>query len=69
MLFSCTASQFLQTIAVVPSLSSVGSSSTFYSAYEISKLNEYLDKQDLDHGYYYTLENPVLWQSAQEDEL
>ncbi|ECY4070510.1 hypothetical protein AU769_03810 [Salmonella enterica subsp. enterica serovar Curacao] len=47
----------------------VGSSSTFYSAYGISKLNEYLDKQDLDHGYYYTLENPVLWQSAQEDEL
>ncbi|HFI6168537.1 TPA: hypothetical protein ACGRO8_004812 [Escherichia coli] len=47
----------------------VGSSSTFYSAYEISKLNEYLDKQDLDHGYYYTPENPVLWQSAQEDEL
>ncbi|WP_112023747.1 hypothetical protein [Escherichia coli] len=41
----------------------------FYSAYELSKLNEYLDKQDLDHGYYYTPENPVLWQSAQEDEL
>jgi hypothetical protein len=32
----------------------VGSSSTFYSAYQLSKLNEYLDKQNKNHDYYYT---------------
>ncbi|MFI4276878.1 hypothetical protein VAI68_26540 [Klebsiella pneumoniae] len=47
----------------------VGNSSTFYSAYQLSKLEEYLDKQDQDPDYYHTPENPVLWQPAQADSL
>ncbi|EFI4053223.1 hypothetical protein GYM24_004703, partial [Escherichia coli] len=60
---------YIDNVMTTIDMYNVGSSSTFYSAYELSKLNEYLDKQDLDHAYYYTPENPVLWQSAQEDEL
>lgn len=60
---------YIDNVMTTIDMYNVGSSSTFYSAYQLSKLNEYLDKQNKNHDYYYTPENPVLWRPAQEDEL
>ncbi|HBD1844125.1 TPA: DUF4238 domain-containing protein [Salmonella enterica] len=58
---------YIDNVMTTIDMYNVGTSSTFYSAYQLSKLNEYLDKQEQDHDHYYTPENPVLWYPAQAD--
>ncbi len=60
---------YIDNVMTTIDMYNVGNSSTFYSAYQLSKLEEYLDKQDQDPDYYHTPENPVLWQPAQADSL
>lgn len=47
----------------------VGNSSTFYSAYQLSDVEKYLDLQEKDHQYYYTPADPVRWLPQQPDSL
>ena len=60
---------YIDNVMTTIDMYNVSSSSTFYSAYDLSKLNEYLDKQDLNHEYYYSPEHPVFWQFMQADTL
>lgn len=47
----------------------VGNSSTFYSAYQLSDVEKYLELQDKDQQYYYTPADPVRWQSQEPNSL
>lgn len=47
----------------------VGNSSTFYSAYQLSDVEAYLDLQEKDRQFYYTSAAPVRWQPQQPDSL
>ncbi|WP_241610428.1 DUF4238 domain-containing protein [Rosenbergiella epipactidis] len=56
---------YIDNVMTTINMYNVSTSNTFYSAYTLSKLKDYLDKQDLDYEYYYSPESPIFWQFKQ----